>query len=154
MNPAHHKSQKCPPCRYYHTGYKPDLACGVRYLQFFLFAFGFFPSDKPNPPAVKSVADIVKLLEEIGIETYLVKQNGKKCESYYPQRPGPDDPSGNKQDINSNQKGGRELDIAHRVAKKGKKHVMDVKDVHKKKKVGIKKTTVETLSSGGSTEPL
>jgi hypothetical protein len=31
---------------------------------------------------------------------------------------------------------------------------MDVKDVHKKKKVGTKKTTVGTLSSGGSTESL
>jgi hypothetical protein len=149
VNPAHHKSQKCPPCRYYQDGFEPGFACGVRYLQFFLFTFDFFPGDKPAMPAVETVADIIKLLEKIRIKTDLVEQDGKKCESNYPQRPRPNDSSGNQQDINSNQKGSRKLDVTHRIAEKGKKYVMDVKNTHKKKKIWHKKTTVRNLTHGG-----
>jgi hypothetical protein len=46
----------------------------------------------------------------------------------------PDNPSGDKQNIDSDRKGGRELDVAHRVAEKREKDVVDIKKIHQRVK--------------------
>ena len=99
MNPAHNKSGGNSPDYYYRARNQPAFAGGIRNFQFFSPFLGFLSGGQPYIPAIEAVADVVELLEEIGIQAHLVEKHREKRKRYYPKRPRPDDFAGNQQDI-------------------------------------------------------